>query len=126
MKSKLYYSYFRKAMLNDYSEKEIRQLFNSVRKMDAESRRWVAAWLNGEGYPKAEIEKFDIYYLIDKCNFRPINAMIILDWLKNEPEAAKFSLQHYLVNKESDVKIKEKDDDPCTDDFDEENEYIEY
>lgn len=129
MKNKLTYLYFRKNLKDTYSEKELRQLFGSIKKMDEESRGWVAAWMNGEGYPKDEIENVDIFFLIDECNFQPLNAIIILDWLKNEPEAAKFCLQRYLSSGKSDENIKLNDSeasDDSDDEFDMENEFIEY
>ncbi|MCD7824130.1 MAG: hypothetical protein LUG86_08990 [Oscillospiraceae bacterium] len=73
-----------------YTDEDIRTLFRSVREMDDESRGWVISWINGKGLPKATVEGVTAKYLVDEVKMQPVNALIALDWLKHEPETAKF------------------------------------
>ena len=75
---------------DDYTDKEIRHLFHAVKAMDQESRRWVLRWFNQGSYPDPEIEGVTAKYLVETCGYRPLNALIILDWLKADPQAAKY------------------------------------
>ena len=75
---------------DDYTDKEIRHLFHAVKAMDKESRRWVLRWFNQGSYPDQEIEGVTAKYLVETCGYRPLNALIILDWLKADPQAAKY------------------------------------
>lgn len=75
---------------DDYTDKEIRHLFHAVKAMDQESRRWVLRWFNQGSYPDQEIEGVTAKYLVETCGYRPLNALIILDWLKADPQAAKY------------------------------------
>ena len=75
---------------DDYTDKEIRHLFHAVKAMDQESRRWVLRWFNQGSYPDQEIEGVTAKYLVETCGYRPLNALIILDWLKAVPQAAKY------------------------------------
>lgn len=75
---------------DDYTDKEIRHLFHAVKAMDQESRRWVLRWFNQGSYPDQEIEGVMAKYLVETCGYRPLNALIILDWLKADPQAAKY------------------------------------
>ena len=75
---------------DDYTDKEIRHLFHAVKAMDQESRRWVLRWFNQGSYPDQEIEGVTAKYLVETCGYRPLNTLIILDWLKAYPQAAKY------------------------------------
>ena len=75
---------------DDYTDKEIRHLFHAVKAMDQESRRWVLRWFNQGSYPDQEIEGVTAKYLVETCGYRPLNALIILDWLKADPQAAQY------------------------------------
>ena len=75
---------------DDYTDKEIRHLVHAVKAMDQESRRWVLRWFNQGSYPDQEIEGVTAKYLVETCGYRPLNALIILDWLKADPQAAKY------------------------------------
>lgn len=75
---------------DDYTDREIRHLFHAVKAMDQESRRWVLRWFNQGSYPDQEIEGVTAKYLVETCGYRPLNALIILDWLKADPQAAKY------------------------------------
>ena len=75
---------------DDYTDKEIRHLFHAVKAMDQESRRWVLRWFNQGSYPDQEIEGVTAKYLVETCGYRPLNALITLDWLKADPQAAKY------------------------------------
>ena len=45
---------------------------------------------NQASYPDQEIEGVTAKYLVETCGYRPLNALIILDWLKADPQAAKY------------------------------------
>lgn len=88
---KLTFHEFENVLLNDdYSVKEIRHLFNAVKKMGRESRQWVVKWILSGEYPDDEIEGITARLLVEELGFKPMNAFIILDWLKAEPDAAKY------------------------------------
>lgn len=90
---KMTYGEFENILLNDeYSIKEIRHLFNAVKEMDKQSRLWVIKWILFGEYPVDEIEGITAQQLVDEMGFKPMNAFIILDWLKTEPDTAKYFL----------------------------------
>lgn len=72
------------------SEEEARRLYGAVRSMEPETRRWVIRWFCTGELPGAEIEGVTAKYLIDSCGYKPLNAFIVLDWLKADPQAAKY------------------------------------
>ena len=85
------YREFQRFMKQDgYTEKEIRHLFNTIRKMDRESRRWVIRWFHEGEFPKKEVEGVTVEWLIKELNYKPINAFIAINWLKEDPAAAKY------------------------------------
>lgn len=73
-----------------YTKQEIKHLFNAVKSMDSESRGWVIKWFNTGAIPNDEIEGVSAKYLIQECGYKVMNAFIILDWLKTDPQAAKY------------------------------------
>lgn len=88
---KMTFREFENILLNDdYSVKEIRHLFNAVKKMDKESRLWVIRWILFGEYPTEEIEGVTAQMLVDDLGFKPVNAFIVLDWLKTDPDTAKY------------------------------------
>lgn len=88
---KITFKEFRSFFLKEgCSETELRQLYRAVRTLDGESRRWVIRWFCTGELPGDEIEGVTAEYLIDKCGYKPLNAFIILDWLKAEPREAKY------------------------------------
>ena len=72
------------------SEAEICHLYGAIKSMDAESQSWVIRWFCTSELPEDEIEGVTAKYLIDKCGYKPLNAFIVLDWLKTDPQAAKY------------------------------------
>lgn len=77
---------------NGCSEAEIRHLFGAVRSMDPESRNWVIRWFCTGELPGQEVEGVTARELIDHYGYKPLNAFIVLDWLKADPQAAKYFL----------------------------------
>lgn len=73
-----------------YTESETKHLFSAVKSMDRESRAWVVEWFNKGVFPDKEIEGVTAEYLINQCGYKPLNAFIVLDWLKADPQAAKY------------------------------------
>lgn len=72
------------------SEAEVCHLYGAVRSMDPESRGWVIRWFCTGELPDAEVEGVTAGYLVEKCGYKPLNAFIVLDWLKADPQAAKY------------------------------------
>lgn len=81
-------SFLRKA--NYYSDKEIRHLFNSVKQLDKETKGWVIDWINTGEYPSKEVEQVTVRVLVEDFGYKPIAAFIAIDWLKQDPQAAKY------------------------------------
>ena len=75
---------------NFYSDREIRHLFNAIRQTDKETRKWIIDWFFTGEYPAKVVEQITVRELIDEFGFKPINAFITIDWLKHDPEAAKY------------------------------------
>ena len=73
-----------------YSDGEAVHLFGAVKSMDRQSRAWVLRWFNKGILPDAMIEGVTASYLINNCGYKPLNAFIVLDWLKTDPQAAKY------------------------------------
>jgi len=88
---KVSYKDFRSYLRNEgYADSEIKHLFHAVQSMDQESLAWVIKWFHSGAFPDKEIEGVTAKYLIDECGYKPLNAFIILDWLKTDPQAAKY------------------------------------
>lgn len=88
---KVTYKAFKRYLeMNGYSQNEIEHLFHAIKSMDRESRKWVLRWFNNGILPEEEVEGVTASYLIEKCGYKPLNAFIVLDWLKTDPQAAKY------------------------------------
>lgn len=75
---------------NYYTNREIRHLFNAVKQMDKESRGWVIEWIQNGTYPKKTVEQITVEELVKDFGYKPLNAFIAIDWLKQDPQAAKY------------------------------------
>ncbi|MBR6777612.1 MAG: hypothetical protein IKM27_07685 [Clostridia bacterium] len=75
---------------NFYTEKEIRHLFNAVKQMDKETKGWVINWFFTGEYPSKEVEQVTVRALVEEFGYKPLNAFIAIDWLKQDPAAAKY------------------------------------
>ncbi len=75
---------------NFYTDKEIRHLFNAVKHMDKETKGWVINWFHTGEYPSNEVEQITVRTLVEEFGFKPLNAFITIDWLKQDPQAAKY------------------------------------
>lgn len=88
---KVTYKEFESYLKKDgYSAGEIDHLFHAVKAMDRESRMWVLRWFVNGTLPDIEVEGVTAGFLIEKCGYKPLNAFIVLDWLKSDPQAAKY------------------------------------
>ena len=88
---RLTYREFERFLLKDgYTAQEARHLFNTVKKMDKESRKWVIHWFKEGTYPKEPVEGITAERLVKEFQYKPLNAFIILNWLKEDPKAAKY------------------------------------
>lgn len=90
---KLSYLAFRKLIRDEgYSEQEIIKLYKSIKQMDKEVLFYFINWANGAPYPNLTIENIDIPFLVSEYGLHPINAFIVLSWLKEDPLVAKYIL----------------------------------
>ena len=78
------------ALNEGYSNFEVTHLFNVLKSKDKQTRKWFINWFKTGILPAEEIEGITAEYLIENCKCKPINAFIILNWLKEKPETAKF------------------------------------
>lgn len=90
---KITFKQFRSSLLDlGYSGAEIRHLYKAIKNMDSESRRWVIRWFCADELPDIEIEGITAGDLVNKSGYQPLNALIVLDWLKTDPQTAKYFL----------------------------------
>lgn len=94
MFKRISYKQFSEFLIEDgYTEAELRHLFKTVKSFDKEIKKWFIDWVNGEGLPSDEIEDKKISFFIDEMKLKPVNAFIVMNWLKTDPETAKYVLQ---------------------------------
>ena len=77
-----------------YTDKDIDHLFERVKESDPETRKWIINWLQDGIYPSAAVEGITVEFLTEKLLFTPMNAFLIMDWLKHDPVEAKYYLTH--------------------------------
>lgn len=94
MKRLTYIGFRRIVSEQDFSEHEIIHLYKAVRRLDKEILNYFIDWANGAPFPDITIENFDFPYLINEYGLNPINAFIVMSWLKEDPRAAKYALYH--------------------------------
>lgn len=87
-----------------YSAPAIKNLFGAVKTMDKETRGWVIRWLWDGETPEKTIEGVTYGYLVNVLGYKPLNAFIVLDWLKADPDAAKY----FVLLKPADMSPGEK------------------
>lgn len=93
MARKITYKEFYRSMKEDgLSDSEIKNLFISVQEASASARAWVIEWFFGGGYPKEQVEGITATFLIEEYGMNPINAFLTLNWLQEDPQAAKYFL----------------------------------
>ena len=92
MKKRISYREFKSFLKksNYYTDREIRHLFNSVKQLDKETKSWVIDWFNTGEYPVKEVEQVTVRSLVEDFGYKPIAAFIAIDWLKQDPKAAKY------------------------------------
>lgn len=73
-----------------YTETEAKHLFATVKTMDKETRKWFINWFDGKGFPECKVEGITVGYLVKNYGLKPMNAFIVIDWLKTDPQAAKY------------------------------------
>lgn len=87
-----------------YTDMEIVRLYDRIRDLDADIQGWVADWIGGKGYPQERIEGVTVDELTEKLNLKPMNAFIIMNWLRKNPDEAKYA----LLNMHAGLEISEK------------------
>ncbi|HPF88281.1 MAG TPA: hypothetical protein PK537_09555 [Candidatus Limiplasma sp.] len=91
MKNKITFREFQVHMQGfGYSDNEIKHLFGAVKALDSETRGWMIRWFWDGEFPTKEIEGVTFRYLVNDFGYKPLNAFIVLDWLKSNPDAAKY------------------------------------
>ena len=92
--SKLLYTEFVKKMLEseDYEESRLKVMFHALSQMDAESRGWFIKCMLFGTYPQKKVEGFTVESLMEKFSYTKVQAFLVFDWLKHEPEQAKYYL----------------------------------
>lgn len=90
--ARITYTQFKKHLEREgfYSAREILHLFHAVKQMDKESRGWVIAWFEDGTYPEKAVEQITVRELVEDFGYKPLNAFIAIDWLKHDPQAAKY------------------------------------
>ena len=73
-----------------YSKSNIQRLFKALSNMDKESRKWYLRFYFTGAYPAAEVEGFTVETLIKDFHYTNAQAFLVFDWLKHNPEEAKF------------------------------------
>lgn len=86
----------------DYRDYEIDSLFQSVKEMDSESKEWFINWFKNGELSCAVIDGKSARLLVDEYHMTPVNAIVTLDWLKNEPEMASLFLADALTRNGTD------------------------
>lgn len=94
MRKITYQDYARYLQSEGYSSAETRNLYEEMKRLDPQVRRWMIDWFYGGGYPADAIEGVTVQFLVEEVGMKPMNAFISMDWLKKDPEAAKYALTH--------------------------------
>lgn len=112
MKKRLIYRDFKKYLRNDgYTEKQIIHLFKAAKKTDADTKKYIIDWFNGEGFPDNIVENITVDFLVTECKMKPMNAFLTMDWLKHNPDSAKyFMLKNNHETEISDALQKEMEE----------------
>ena len=88
------------ARLKDqYSSREIAELYARVRTFDPDIQGWVADWIDDKGYPAERIEQMTVAELTGKFHYSPMNAFILMNWLRHAPDEAKYAVMSPHVDR---------------------------
>ena len=82
-------SFFKK---DGYADSDIAVMFKGIKGMQPKTRRWLIKWFFTGELPTEKVEDVTVEYLINECDYKPVNAFIIIDWLMTEPDYAKYIL----------------------------------
>lgn len=88
---------------SQYSPKELGYLFSRIVKMNALSRKWLIDWMMGKGLPTQKVEGLSVEDLVTEQNMKPLNAFLSIDWLMENPSAAKYYLTRPTSNLEVNI-----------------------
>ena len=92
MKIVTFRKFYARLKAGDYTDMEIAHLYQRIRDLDVDIQGWVADWVADKGYPEDCIEGVTVRDLTEKLGMKPMNAFITMNWLRNNPEEAKYSL----------------------------------
>lgn len=90
--SKLNYEEFVKKAIKEkeYSNRQLKLAFAALSRMDNESRKWFIKYIFTGSYPTAVVEDVTVEKLINDLEYTSIQAFLVFDWLKRDPEKAKY------------------------------------
>lgn len=106
MKTVTFRRFYARLKAGGYADMEIAHLYRRIRDLDADIQGWVADWVADKGYPEDRIEGMTVRELTERLNMKPMNAFITMNWLRNNPEEAKYSLLSMYGN--GDLEISEE------------------
>lgn len=72
------------------TDAQVRHLYGAVRELCPKARRWFVRWFATGDLPADEVEGVTADFLVRECGCDEINALIMLDWLLEDPDAAKY------------------------------------
>lgn len=89
-----YYT-LKKYLMNklDYSEQTAKNAIAEIRKMDPEILHMFVVWFNGDisaPLPNKKINGITLQNIIDLNHVDPVSAFIDLNWIKEDPDKAKY------------------------------------
>lgn len=87
-----YREFSRYTLGEGYTPAETLNLYKEMKRLDKQVRRWFIDWFYGGGYPAEVVEGVTVQMLVEEAEMKPLNAFIAVDWLKKDPEAAKYAL----------------------------------
>ena len=87
-----YKEFYRTIKDETLSDREAHQLFLAVKDSNADVKKWFIDWYRGDGYPSVVVEGITAEFLAEEYGMNPVNAFLTLDWLREEPQAAKYFL----------------------------------
>lgn len=67
---------------------------DKIEGLHPELRQAFARWWGTGEWPDVEIEGYTVERLVEERGLNPLAALLTLDWLRREPEAARTTIEH--------------------------------
>ena len=87
-----YKEFYRTINDETLSDRDVRRLFLAVKDSNTDVKKWFIDWYCGDGYPSVTVEGITAEFLAEEYGMNPVNAFLTLDWLREDPRAAKYFL----------------------------------